>query len=121
MKFICSSVNVRDNYFTDCKNKKIIIPNNIIQKLSNILETSEDYLMGITDNPLPTTNEIKNLTEHLTKSEQLILNENDEELLRIYHSLSMRGKNELMSAAYELEDIENKKELTRDTESFKAV
>ena len=33
----------------------------------------------------------------------------------------MRGKNELMSAAYELEDIENKKELTRDTESFKAV
>ena len=121
MKFICSSVNVRDNYFTDCKNKKIIIPNNIIQILSNILETSEDYLMGITDNPLPTTNEIKNLTEHLTKSEQLILNENDEELLRIYHSLSMRGKNELMSAAYELEDIENKKELTRDTESFKAV
>lgn len=120
MKFICSSVNVRDNYFTDCRNKNITIPNNIIQKLSNLLETNEDYLMGITDNSSPKLKRTNTKDLDTIENVNISLNENEKELLRIYQSLSLRGKNELMSEAYKLEDIEDKKELARDTGNHKA-
>ena len=33
-KYICKNLGVRDNYFTDCKAKKLIIPDDILKPLA---------------------------------------------------------------------------------------
>ena len=51
-KYICKNLGVRDNYFTDCKAKKLIIPDDILKPLAIMLDTSIEYLKGETDDPL---------------------------------------------------------------------
>ena len=51
MKFICQNLGVRDNFFTDCKTKKLNIPDDILKQVSIILSTTVEYLKGETDDP----------------------------------------------------------------------
>ena len=102
MKFVCSSVNVRDNYFTDCRNKKIAIPDTIIGELSRLLETNESYLAGLSDNPLPDSSNNDNLysIKNLSASKLQSLDEDEEDILRIFRSLSRKSKHEFMTMVY---------------------
>lgn len=59
MKFLCSTLGVRENYFNDCKNKQLSIPEELIQKIAVVLETTPEYILGQTDNPLPHSDQIK--------------------------------------------------------------
>ena len=49
MKNLASQLGVRDNYFTDCKNKNIEIPEETLKKAAILLDTSLEYLKGETD------------------------------------------------------------------------
>lgn len=70
-----------------------------IHIIADYLNVSVDYLLGRTDI------ENSNITVPNSPSiPTLELNENESELLRIYRSLSVRSKNELMTAAYDIED-----------------
>ena len=40
MKFICGNIGVRDNYFTDCKAKKIDIPVDKLTAVATMLDTT---------------------------------------------------------------------------------
>lgn len=51
MKWLCQNLGVRDNYFTDAKNKHMNIPDNIIQQVAVMLQTSVEYLKGESDDP----------------------------------------------------------------------
>ena len=51
MKFICSNLGVRDNYFTDCRNKGIAIPEETLRTVATMLDTTAAYLKGETDDP----------------------------------------------------------------------
>ena len=51
MKFICGNIGVRDNYFTDCKAKKIDIPVDKLTAVATMLDTTVEYLKGETDDP----------------------------------------------------------------------
>lgn len=51
MKHLCSRLGVRENYFNDCKNKNLVIPDDLISTLAVLLETTVDYLKGETDDP----------------------------------------------------------------------
>ena len=51
MKFLCGNLGVRDNYFTDCKAKKLAIPDEKLKAIATMLETTVDYLKGETDDP----------------------------------------------------------------------
>lgn len=51
MKFICGNIGVRDNYFTDCKTKKIDIPTDKLAAVATMLDTTVAYLSGETDDP----------------------------------------------------------------------
>lgn len=51
LKYICSNLGVRENYFNDCKNKGLNIPEDILTRVSIMLETSVGYLKGETDDP----------------------------------------------------------------------
>lgn len=86
--------------------------------LSDYFNVSIDYLLGRTDikNSIQQPADI----QQSAKTQQPLLNENEEEILRIFQSLSVRGKNELMLEAYKLEDIENENELAKDTGNHKA-
>ena len=59
MKFLCSTLGVRENYFNDCKNKQLSIPEELIQKIAVVLETTPEYILGQTDNPIPHSDQIK--------------------------------------------------------------
>ena len=50
-KYICKNLGIRDNYFTDCKAKKLVIPDDILKPLAIMLDTSIEYLKGDTDDP----------------------------------------------------------------------
>lgn len=52
MKFICGNIGVRDNYFTDCKAKKIDIPVDKLTAVATMLDTTVAYLSGETDDPV---------------------------------------------------------------------
>lgn len=51
MKFICSNLGVRDNYFTDCRNKGVAIPEETLKAVATMLDTTVAYLTGETDDP----------------------------------------------------------------------
>lgn len=51
MKFLCSQIGVRENYFNDCKNKNLEIPDDILTNVASRLDTTKDYLLGNTDDP----------------------------------------------------------------------
>lgn len=51
MKFLCSTIGVRDNYFTDCKHRNADIPEDILRQVSAFLGVSSDFLCGDTDDP----------------------------------------------------------------------
>lgn len=51
MKNLTAQLGVRDNYFTDCRNKKIEIPIELLKKAAVLLDTSIEYLKGETDDP----------------------------------------------------------------------
>lgn len=51
MKNLTSRLGVRDNYFTDCRNKKLEIPEEILKRAAILLDTSMAYLKGETDDP----------------------------------------------------------------------
>ena len=52
MKHLCTKLGVRENYFNDCKNKNLTIPDNLISTLAIMLETTVEYLKGETDDPM---------------------------------------------------------------------
>lgn len=52
MKFICSNLGVRDNYFTDCRNKGVAIPEETLKAVATMLDTTVAYLTGETDDPV---------------------------------------------------------------------
>lgn len=51
MKNLTAQLGVRDNYFTDCKNKGIDIPDELLKKVAVLLDTSVEYLKGESDDP----------------------------------------------------------------------
>lgn len=51
MKFLTAQMGVRDNYFTDCRNKGRAIPEELLKRLAIYLDTSVEYLKGETDDP----------------------------------------------------------------------
>ncbi len=51
MKFICGNLGVRDNYFTDCKNKGLLIPDDTLRAVATMLDTTVEYLKGETNDP----------------------------------------------------------------------
>ena len=86
--------------FNTMSNMKTSMPKaDNLAKIADYLNVSVDYLLGRTD--------IENsniATPNSPTVPTLELNENESELLRIYRSLSVRSKNELMTAAYDIED-----------------
>lgn len=51
MKHICSNLGVRENYFNDCKNKNLAIPDEKLKLTAVMLETTMEFLKGETDDP----------------------------------------------------------------------
>lgn len=51
MSFLETKLDKRAGYFSDCKAKRLIIPNDILQKAAILLDTSVEYLTGETDDP----------------------------------------------------------------------
>lgn len=106
-----------------------------LTKIADYLDCSVDYLLGRTDNPNIYSNQdtksIPNNVVNLGNSNNPIITNNNEsslsnehqnELIRIYNSLSTRKQIELMSLAYQMEDeINNSKEVINknDTEEEK--
>ena len=77
--------------------------------LANYLDCSVDYLLGRTDN-------ISIYEPFTSQSEVLqpILNEDEQDILRIYRSLTRRDKHEFMTMIYNYETRDtNKKEIPK--------
>ena len=63
MKHLCTKLGVRENYFNDCKNKNLTIPDNLISTLAIMLETTVEYLKGETDDPMFHLSTIERISE----------------------------------------------------------
>ncbi len=99
VKFLLEQCNINKGFMYELEKRGKVPSIDKLELIADYLNVSVDYLLGRTD--------IENsniATPNSPTVPTLELNENESELLRIYRSLSVRSKNELMTAAYDIED-----------------
>lgn len=82
------------------------LPRPKIEKLAEALQTTPAYLMGWEEGNVTVHGEHNNVVAHNAQEVHIgeNLSEEEHELLRIYRSLSVKSRMELLTKAFDLED-----------------
>lgn len=108
-KKVSDDTGISNGNISDWKNGRSMPTAIKLDILANYLDCSVDYLLGRTDN-------ISIYEPFTSQSEVLqpILNEDEQDILRIYRSLTRRDKHEFMTMIYNYETRDtNKKEIPK--------
>lgn len=108
-KKVSDDTGISNGNISDWKNGRSMPTAIKLDILANYLDCSVDYLLGRTDN-------ISVYEPFTSQSEVLqpILNEDEQDILRIYRSLTRRDKHEFMTMIYNYETKDtNKKEIPK--------
>lgn len=108
-KKVSDDTGISNGNISDWKNGRSMPTAIKLDILANYLDCSVDYLLGRTDN-------ISVYEPFTSQSEVLqpILNEDEQDILRIYRSLTRRDKHEFMTMIYNYETRDtNKKEIPK--------
>ena len=126
---MCNSLNLTRSMLSELKAERTkSLTSDVLAKIADHLECSVDYLLGRTDNPTshiaqagstvnnaPISGNFNSIgnSGSITVSQTDTVSKEESEILRIYSKLDVRGRTNLLNAAFALEDETNKQQTTK--------